>query len=36
VHDEMGGGTSDYEWGQVNFVRLDPHVEPAHVLVVRR
>jgi len=36
VYDEMGGGTSDYEWGQVNFVRLDPHVEPAHVLVVRR
>ena len=36
VHDEMGGGSSDYEWGQVNFVRLDPHVEPAHVLVVRR
>ena len=36
VHDEMGGGTSEYEWGQVNFVRLDPHVEPAHVLVARR
>jgi starch synthase (maltosyl-transferring) len=36
VHDEMRGGTSDYEWGQFNFVRLDPHVEPAHVLVVRR
>ena len=36
VHDEMGGGTRDYEWGQANFVRLDPHVEPAHVLVVRR
>jgi starch synthase (maltosyl-transferring) len=36
VHDEMGGGSTDYEWGQVNFVRLDPHVEPAHVLVVRR
>ena len=36
VHDEMGGGASDYEWGQFNFVRLDPHVEPAHVLVVRR
>ena len=36
VHDEMGGGSRDYEWGQVNFVRLDPHVEPAHVLVVRR
>jgi starch synthase (maltosyl-transferring) len=36
VQDEMGGGTSHYEWGQFNFVRLDPHVEPAHVLVVRR
>ena len=36
VHDEMGGGTGEYEWGQFNFVRLDPHVEPAHVLVVRR
>jgi starch synthase (maltosyl-transferring) len=36
VHDEMGGGTRDYEWGQFNFVRLDPHVEPAHVFVVRR
>jgi starch synthase (maltosyl-transferring) len=36
VHDEMGGGSRDYEWGQFNFVRLDPHVEPAHVLVVRR
>jgi starch synthase (maltosyl-transferring) len=35
VHDEMGGH-HDYEWGQFNFVRLDPHVEPAHVLVVRR
>jgi starch synthase (maltosyl-transferring) len=35
VHDEMGGGAR-YEWGQFNFVRLDPHVEPAHVLVVRR
>jgi starch synthase (maltosyl-transferring) len=36
VRDEMGGGVRDYEWGQFNFVRLDPHVEPAHVLVVRR
>ncbi len=36
VHDEMGGGSREYEWGQFNFVRLDPHVEPAHVLVVRR
>ena len=36
VHDEMSGGTHDYEWGQHNYVRLDPFVEPAHVLVVRR
>jgi starch synthase (maltosyl-transferring) len=36
VHDEMSGGIGEYEWGQVNFVRLDPHVEPAHVFVVRR
>jgi starch synthase (maltosyl-transferring) len=36
VHDEMRGGGNDYDWGQFNFVRLDPHVEPAHVLVVRR
>jgi starch synthase (maltosyl-transferring) len=36
VHDEMSGGVRDYEWGQFNFVRLDPHVEPAHVFVVRR
>ena len=36
VHDEMSGGTHDYEWGQHNYVRLDPHVEPAHVFAVRR
>ena len=36
AHDEMSGGVRDYEWGQFNFVRLDPHVEPAHVFVVRR
>jgi starch synthase (maltosyl-transferring) len=36
VHDEMSGGSHDYEWGQHNYVRLDPHVEPAHVFVVRR
>ena len=35
VHDEMSGGIHDYEWGQFNFVRLDPHIEPAHVFVVR-
>jgi starch synthase (maltosyl-transferring) len=36
AHDEMGGGMHDYEWGQHNYVRLDPYVEPAHILVVRR
>jgi starch synthase (maltosyl-transferring) len=36
AHDEMSDGVRDYEWGQFNFVRLDPHIEPAHVLVVRR
>jgi starch synthase (maltosyl-transferring) len=25
-----------YDWGQFDYVRLDPFVEPAHVLVVRR
>jgi starch synthase (maltosyl-transferring) len=34
VEDEMSGAR--YEWGQVNYVRLDPHVEPAHVFAVRR
>jgi len=36
VHDQMSGGTATYEWGQHNYVRLDPHVEPAHVFVVQR
>jgi len=34
VQDQITGAT--YEWGQFNPVRLDPHVEPAHVFVVRR
>ena len=34
VNDQMSGAT--YDWGQFNYVRLDPHVEPAHVFVVRR
>ena len=25
---------SDYEWGQFNYVRLDPHSRPAHVFAV--
>jgi starch synthase (maltosyl-transferring) len=34
VHDELTG--ANYEWGQHNAVRLDPHVEPAHVCTLRR
>jgi len=34
VHDEVTG--ADWSWGQHNYVRLDPHHEPAHVLTVRR
>jgi starch synthase (maltosyl-transferring) len=34
VHDEVSG--QDWHWGQHNYVRLDPYVEPAHVLTVRR
>ncbi|MFW6203590.1 MAG: maltotransferase domain-containing protein [Actinomycetota bacterium] len=34
AHDELTGAT--YTWGQHNYVRLDPAVEPAHVLTVRR
>jgi starch synthase (maltosyl-transferring) len=33
VHDEVSG--EDWHWGADNYVRLDPHVEPAHVLTVR-
>jgi starch synthase (maltosyl-transferring) len=34
VHDELGGET--YTWhGAVNYVRLDPALQPAHVLHVR-
>jgi starch synthase (maltosyl-transferring) len=35
VHDELTGQT--WTWhGSINWVRLDPHWEPAHVLHVRR
>jgi starch synthase (maltosyl-transferring) len=34
VHDELTGAT--WTWGENNYVRLDPFVTPAHVLVVRR
>jgi starch synthase (maltosyl-transferring) len=33
--DDLITGQS-WEWGEFNYVRLDPHVEPAHVLSVRR
>ncbi|MBI3687109.1 MAG: alpha-1,4-glucan--maltose-1-phosphate maltosyltransferase [Actinobacteria bacterium] len=33
LQDEMTG--AHYDWGQRNYVRLDPHVEPAHVFSVR-
>ncbi|MDQ1695004.1 MAG: hypothetical protein QOJ03_357, partial [Frankiaceae bacterium] len=34
VHDERTGET--WTWGDSNYVRLDPFIEPAHVLTVRR
>jgi starch synthase (maltosyl-transferring) len=34
AHDELSGQT--YRWGQHNYVRLDPFVEPAHIVSVRR
>jgi starch synthase (maltosyl-transferring) len=34
AHDELSGQT--YRWGQRNYVRLDPYVQPAHVVSVRR
>ena len=34
VHDQISDET--WLWGARNYVRLDPFVEPAHVLVVRR
>jgi starch synthase (maltosyl-transferring) len=30
VRDELSGET--YHWGRDNYIRLDPHVQPAHVL----
>ena len=33
VTDQLTGGT--YDWGQRNAVRLDPFLEPAHILSVR-
>jgi starch synthase (maltosyl-transferring) len=34
VRDELTGAR--YSWGQYNAVRLDPHLEPAHVFTVHR
>ncbi|HEY2172892.1 MAG TPA: alpha-1,4-glucan--maltose-1-phosphate maltosyltransferase [Mycobacteriales bacterium] len=34
VHDQVTGAR--YDWGQHNYVRLDPFVEPAHIFVVER
>ncbi|MGW3809619.1 maltotransferase domain-containing protein [Micromonospora sp. NPDC005113] len=34
VHDELTG--TSYDWGRRNAVRLDPYLQPAHVLTVRR
>ena len=34
VHDQVTG--SEWTWGEANYVRLDPFVEPAHVFTVRR
>jgi starch synthase (maltosyl-transferring) len=35
VHDELTG--ADYTWqGPLNYVRLDPEVQPAHVFSVRQ
>jgi starch synthase (maltosyl-transferring) len=34
VVDEISG--ESYDWGQYNYVRLDPFTEPAHVFTVRR
>jgi starch synthase (maltosyl-transferring) len=33
--DDLLTGES-WEWGEYNYVRLDPHVEPVHVLSIRR
>jgi starch synthase (maltosyl-transferring) len=34
VHDELSGAS--YHWGEHDWVRLDPFVEPAHVFTVHR
>ncbi len=34
VHDELTG--ESWTWGEHNYVRLDPHHQPAHIFTVRR
>ncbi|MGH3364222.1 MAG: alpha-1,4-glucan--maltose-1-phosphate maltosyltransferase [Nocardioidaceae bacterium] len=34
VHDELTGDS--WTWGEHNYVRLDPHDQPAHIFTVRR
>jgi starch synthase (maltosyl-transferring) len=34
VTDELTG--ESYRWGQANYVRLDPHTRPAHILILDR
>ncbi|MEO9323556.1 maltotransferase domain-containing protein [Nocardioides sp. C4-1] len=34
VHDEITG--ADWTWAEHDYVRLDPHDEPAHVLTIRK
>jgi starch synthase (maltosyl-transferring) len=34
VHDLISGDT--FRWGEYNYVRLDPHYQPAHILHLRR
>ncbi|MFC0862593.1 alpha-1,4-glucan--maltose-1-phosphate maltosyltransferase [Sphaerimonospora cavernae] len=34
VDDQLSG--ESYRWGQVNYVRLDPHINPAHVFTLRQ
>jgi starch synthase (maltosyl-transferring) len=34
VTDELTGDS--YDWRQANYVRLDPHAQPAHIFTVRR
>ena len=33
VDDELSG--ESYRWRQTNYVRLDPHIQPAHIFTLR-